>query len=398
MALHGMFSRRGRAAILALGLLSLLPGCQAPRSRQIPSWWQDPHQHDGQHLYFKAEGVSSRSYEQARNEAHEILRGKLSEYILADLADARLAQNSLEMFPLQELDAAFRDEEGRLDGSYHVWLLGRFPRSEYELIRQRLEKGRKLGEAWAAAQSAIHRGQSAEAEKLLLAIIQAYDQALRPSFAVEEAKLALAGIYLGQRRGLRARQWLADVQGSTTDPVWRTRAGELLNQVPGISLKDAFEDKKVGIYCCARTDGQMAADPLLAQELEGRLAKEGVLAVVRSGLIPAATGSFDGAVLKQIAAKLGAQGADVVLVLSLDIDTTKTGVQVAIPGTEATTDAMDAKLVYYVVRASDGQLLASDSTKGFSNARPGLLNVILTHPRHLPNHAAAIAAGLGQTE
>lgn len=375
-------------------MLCLLPGCQAPRSSQIPSWWQDPHRHDNQHLYFKAEGVSSRSYEQARAEAREILRGKLSKFILDDLADARLSPDGLNAFPLQELDVSFGDEEGRIGGYYHVWLLGLFPRSEYDLIRQRLEKGRTLGRAWAKAQSALNREQAAEAEKWLLAIIKAYDSALRPSFAAEEVKLALAGLYLGQRRGLKARQWIEDVQASTTDSAWRARANELLGQVPEVSLKDAFEDKRVGIYCCARTDGKMATDPLLAQELETRLAKDGVLTVGHSGLIPAATDSLDAMSLKRIAATLRAQKADVAFVLVLDIDTT--GVPVKVPGAEIAVKPWGAKLTYHVVRTSDGKILASESTVGSANVRPGLVNAILTLPRHLPRHAAGIAEGLGQ--
>ena len=393
----GQFLARIGAAGMAFWMLFALTGCQAPRSNQIPSWWQDPHRHDDQFLYFKAEGVSSRSYEQAREEARKILQTKLSEYILADQEMVKRQQADLADFPLPELDVSFRDDEGRLAGTYHVWLLGRFPRSEYEAIRLRLEKGRKLGEAWARAQSALNRQQAAEAEKLLLTIIKVYDSALRPSFAAEEAKLALAGLYLGQQRGLKARQWIEDVQASTTDPAWRARANELLGQVPAISLKDAFESKRVGLYGCARTNGKTAFDSRLTQELGTRLAKDGIQTVVRSSLIPLTEGFDDGA-LKQIAAALHAQKADVALVLLLDIDTSKTGVRVAIPGTDATTTALDAKLTYFVVRTSDGCVLAADNTAGQSSGWAGMINAILTHRRHLPSYAAAIAEGLGQVE
>lgn len=104
---------------------------------------------------------------------------------------------------------------------------------------------------------------------------------------------------------------------------------------------------------------------------------------------------FDDAAIKRIAAASAAQKADAALVILLDIDTTKMGTKIEIPGTSDTTDALDAKLAYFVIRASDGLVLASDSTVGLSSARTGMLNTILTHRRHLPSHAPAIAEGLG---
>ncbi len=273
-------------------------------------------------------------------------------------------------------------------------MLGRYPRSEYNRIRERLEIGIRLESQWREAQSAANRQQIAAEEGLLLGIVQSYDEALRTSFALEAVKLELAGLYLKQNRGLKARQWIVDVKKSTLDRDWRSRAEELAGQLPAFSLKDAFEGRTAGIYCCVREDGKFAIDSRLTQELNVRLVKAGVRTVALHDLIQTGRDGFDDAAMKRIAAVFMSQKADAALVILLDIDASKTGEQVEIPGTVDTADALDAKLSYFVIRVSDGLVLASDSTEGLSNARTGMLNTILTHRRHLPSHAPAIADGL----
>lgn len=381
-------------AILTGWLCAGVTGCQSTRSSQVPSWWDRPHKHDAQHLYFTAEGISTRTYEDARQEAREMLRTKLTEYILSDMASTSPIGNGGPEFSLKELDASYGDEEGRIGRAYHVWLMGRYPVEEYNLIRDRLEKGKKLGEVWEKAQSAANRQQFSEAERLLQGIIQRYDSALRVSFDLEEVKLALASVYLKQGRGLKARQWIVDVQNSTQVSIWRIRANELFNQLPAISLKDAFEGKRIGIYACVRSNGETEFDLGLTQEIEVRLAKDGMRTSDCSKLKPPQR--FDNKSVAQMARAIGAQKADVAFVILLDIDTSKTGAKVSIPGTAATTMAMDAKMTYFVVRLSDGLVMASDSTSGLSSAKAGMVNAILTHRRHLPNYAPVIAAGLGE--
>jgi hypothetical protein len=90
--------------------------------------------------------------------------------------------------------------------------------------------------------------------------------------------------------------------------------------------------------------------------------------------------------------------ADGVLVVVLDVDTSKTGTKVGLPFSNDTVDAMDAVLRYMVIRVSDGAVLASDSTPGYSTNGSYLMTVILTHPRHLPKYAPVIADGLAAKE
>ncbi len=377
---------------LSVGIIMGLSGCNSARSSQIPSWWNNPHQHDEMYLYFTAEGTSAKSYEDARKMAQESVKSKLVEYILSDIVSSESHHLLSAELTLHGLDTSYGDDEGRVGGIFHVWLMGRYPIAEYKMVRMRLEKGQKLLEVWGKAQSAVNRQQYKEAEILLLSVIKHYDSALRVSFDLEEVKLALAGTYLKQDKGLKARHWIVDVQNSTQMSIWRNRANELFSQLPAISLKDAFDGQGVGIYACIRSNGEIAIDADLMRELEVRLAKDGMQTSNCLKIVP--TSGFDHAAFASIAESLATQNATVAFVLLLDIDPSKTGAKVPIPGTDATTDALDAKLTYFIVRTVDGHVLASDSTLGLSSAKAGMVNTILTHRRHLPNYAPVIADGL----
>ena len=248
---------------------------------------------------------------------------------------------------------------------------------------------------WSRAQSAVNGQQDSAGEEMLLNIITSYDKALRVSFDIDAVKLELASLYLRQNRGLKARQWIVDVQKSATNDEWRDKADVLFAQVPSLSARDVFAGSNVGIYCCTRKDGLVTINGDMAQALNARLAGYGIKTVTTPELIQKTNGVFDGDSMRQIASTFLSQKSDVVFLTLLDIDSSKEGGKVKIPGTDAQVDAYDARLVYWVVRSKDGLLMASDSTVGFSTAPNGLLNTILTHQRHLPRHAAVIAEGLG---
>ncbi|HNR93600.1 MAG TPA: hypothetical protein PKK36_03210, partial [Kiritimatiellia bacterium] len=352
--------------------------------------------HGPQHLYFKAKGESRDSLEDARQNALKSVQAQIAEYIFAEVEvrdDAGGSRVSVESaVELRELES-FKEDEAKSGGTWIVWMLGRYPRAEYDRIRKRLEMGVKLESLWQKAQSALNQQKLGSAEKMLLSIIKNYDKGLRVSFDVESVKLELAGLYLKQDRGLKARQFIADVQKSTTDSLWRRKADELFAQLPPVSLKDAFEGKTVGIVCFVGGSGRYECDANLASELNSRLAKYSVKTVHVKNICESVRPVIDDGFLKQIALK-GRKEANVLFVAVMDVDSTKTGTKIAIPGTDETTDALDAKLVYWIVRSSDGAVLASDSTVGLSSAQASLLNTILTHRRHLPQYAPGIAEQL----
>jgi hypothetical protein len=175
---------------------------------------------------------------------------------------------------------------------------------------------------------------------------------------------------------------------------WRKRVDVLASQLPPVSLRDAFEGQTVGIYCGKRKDGQFSINLDLIQELNARLAKDGIRALAVRELFQAGGSAIDDSAIKRIAANVHNQKADVLLLVLCDIDSAKTGKKIDIPGSTAQTDAYDARLTYWVVRTHDSRVLASDSTVGFSNTPAGMLNTILTHRRHLPSYAPTIAEAL----
>ncbi len=383
-----------RRAAFALGLVAWAlggGGCVSTRESQLPSWWTDPHRHDRQHLYFIAEGQSPYSHEAARQQAREILKEKLAEYVSANLGPAAARDDVW----FQAYDTAFADREGQVPGTYYVWLEGRYPVAEYEQIRTRLDRGRKLAEAWGEAQSFAHRRQYGEAERGMKAILGRYDSGLRVPFDAEEVKLALAELYLHQDRGLKARQWIEDVRRSTADSRWRARADELFAQLKPVSVRDAFEGKTVGIYCVALTQGQPHLDPESTRRLGERLATSEIRTMAVRALMHSGGGGMDMETAESVAKTLAPQ-ADVLLALCHEVDRDKTGRQMSIPFTDATAELPDAVLSYWVVRTADGQLLATGSTQGWSrDGVGGMLNAILTHRDHLPKQAPKIAEGLG---
>lgn len=389
-----------RSHVLCLPIILLaLTGCATIGIRpDTPAWWLDPQQHGPRHLYFKAKGESNESLEDARQNALRSIQAQIAKYIFAEVrvseTDNNTAHTSIESaIEVREVEA-FKEDQARSGSRWVVWMLGRYPRSEYDRIRQRLEIGVELDEQWRKAQSAANRQQTTEAERALLGIIQSYDKALRTSFELEAVKLELAALYLKQNRGLKARQWIADVQKTTVQTEWRKRADVLASQLPPVSLRDAFEGQSVGIYCCTRKDGQLSMNLDLIQELTARLAKDGIQTVAVRELVQTGRNAIDDSAIKRIAATVHNQKADVLLLVLCDIDSTKTGKKVDIPGSTAQTGAYDARLTYWVIRTLNSRVLASDSTVGFSGTPAGMLNIILTHRRHLPGYAPAIAEGL----
>jgi len=378
----------------------LFPGCATlSPTDETPGWFTNHQPHGSQHLYFPAKGESAQSLQQARQNALKSIQGEIARYIFSEVRVSesdRAFRISIESaVELREVET-FAEHHAQAGRQWTVWILGRYPRAEYNIIRARLEAGVALDAKWREAQSAINRQQFTDGERLLTEIIDSYDKALRVPFELEAAKLELAALYLRQNRGLRARQWITDVQKTTSLPAWRSRADVLAGQVPPISLGDAFDGLAVGIYCGTRKDGVLSFDSDLAQVLNTRLAQHGIRTVLARQSALANTQVIDDEASKRVAEMLRAQSADVVFLLLLDVDSSKTGRKISIPGSDSQTDALDARLTYWIVRVSDGQILVSDTTPGFSHSLAGMLNTVLTHRRHLPSHAPAIAEGLGK--
>ncbi|HNS82066.1 MAG TPA: hypothetical protein PKM67_11470, partial [Kiritimatiellia bacterium] len=259
----------------------------------IPSWWEDPHKHDQSHLYFKAKGESFLSLEDARAEAFKSIKKQVAEYIQSsiEVRDRRIDVAS--RFELREVESFREFEPPHRTDQWIVFVLGRYPRTEYERIRGRLEQADRLVKEWAVAQSNVNREEFAQAESRLLGIISQYDLSLSPGFTLEDAKLALAGLYLKQGSVLKARTWIQDVRKSTTEPGWRSRAEDMERNLPEISLNDAFGSRKVALFCCASAGRDFRNSPEMQTEASAQLARAGVQAAMLTFQEPVATQIFN---------------------------------------------------------------------------------------------------------
>jgi hypothetical protein len=290
-----------------LGLI----GCATPRNDQVPDWWTNPHKHDEWHLYFTAEGRSTSSYEDARRKAQEVMRSELKTLMMAEVDASNLDYERAIRGALisPEFNTLHGNVEGKVGGTYTVWLMGRYPIQEYNRFRDQFGSEQKTG--------------------------------------------------VGQQ---------------------------------------AFGGQVVGIYSCISSNGKVSADPEGTRALTQWLVKNGVHTTTASKSLPRKDVAFDSQGAKRIAEAFKSRKADVVFATLLDVDSSKTGAKVGIPGSSEVVDALDATLSYCIIRTSDGRILATDRTTGYSSDRASMLNVVLTHQRHLPSHAPEIANDLGAVQ
>ena len=377
--------RSGRALVAASSLL--LFGLTVSAWAEPPSWWNNPRRHDASHLYFKAKGESATSEQAARMDALDGVRRQVSDYIEASGEGAG-------RFELRGIESYGEASERLPIGRWVVYMLGRYPVSEYEKIRGRIESAEALGNHWNLAQSELNRGEYSKAEARMKSIVAGFDQALSPGFALENVKRSLAGLYLKQTPPavLEARKWIQDVRKSTSEPGWRRQAEDMERNLPPISLYDAFGAGKVGLFCCVRDAQPVRASSELLVEAAARFSSAGVETVrlVPTDIDQAAL-LFDAGSAGPLLLAAQAAGAETALAILLTIDPAKTGRKIEVfDGVQM--DALDATLYYYVIRVADGQILCSDKTQGISiTGAKSFLNTVFTHRNHLPKYAPDIA-------
>jgi hypothetical protein len=387
--------------VLSLWMTCVAAGCMSySGDDESPTWWDNPHKHDAEHLYFKAKGEGT-TVEDARQNAFKSIQTQVSEYVSTQIHIASGAGGAAKTDFGSRLDLraveSYDEKEAQNRGGWSVWMLGRYPRAEYESVKRRLEVADQLERQWNEARSAIDRQSYSEAEEALLRILDHYDSASGLSFMRENVKLELARLCIGSERILRARQWLMDVLNSGVDKNVRIRAESLLAQLPQATVGDAFQGRKVALGCMVRRDGKSSPVPMFEQEFCARLAKERVETLPLFRINAEGRDPFDGATIRDWASAARSQGADALFLILLDVDSSRTGQKIDIPFSNAKGDALDAQLRYSIVRAADGKVLAADMTSGYASNPSHMLTVILTHQRHLPKYAAQVASGLSKT-
>ena len=138
-------------------------GCLSPSAESYrPLWWDNPHKHDSDFLYFKAEGKSAVGLEQARQEALKDIKTMVAEYICAEVQlqqDEQSLRSTFRSRSVAELRGVevIDESDWRTRGESIVWMLGRYPRQEYNRVRQKMALGTQLELQWRKAQSAVNR-------------------------------------------------------------------------------------------------------------------------------------------------------------------------------------------------------------------------------------------------
>lgn len=383
-------------ACISLGAVTLLAtGCATSNNlaNHQPDWWDNAQQHGSEYLFFKALGESTVSMEDARQKAMRSVQQQVAAYVLAEVpvaGESGITRADVEgIIQLSEVQTMGHPHDAKVGSRWYVWLLGRYPVAEYEQIRRRVEAGRALATMRADALSHMNRQAYEQAEALFRKIIDEYAYALRPPFAVETIKLDLAHAYLKQNLNLRARQWVIDVKATATDPLIKKQANELFLKIPDVNLKEAFADKTVSVVCYRGDDSGYALNADLATLLNNRLSAEGVRVTgVRASLQENVT-LIDSTAITAMSSTLHSEDIDVMIVVKLTVDGSKTGQKQQVYGVSK--DVFDSRLNYWVVRVSDGSVLATDQTIGYSTKIDSMLHVMTTHRRHLPMYAAVIA-------
>lgn len=329
---------------------------------------------------------------------HSVQR-QIVEYILSEVTvSGRVAIYSdyEGVVPLSQIEAMGHPEDARIGSRWYVWMLGRYPVTEYERLRRRVEIARELESIRADALSRMSRQDYLNAELLFIKIVNDYPKALKPSFALESAKLDLSTVYLRQGKNLKARQWALDVRNGTNDSAWRKKAYDFLAIIPEVNLKDAFSGKVVGVVCLRGEETGYTLDPDLGTSLQNRISAAGVMVMNMDLSLPQSVGPVDIAYITETCSTLASVGVDALIIVKLTTDSARTGKQQEEFG--VVKDIIDSRMNYWVVRVHDGQVLAADQTVGYSKNIDAMLQVVLSHRRHLPMHAVRIADALQNAE
>lgn len=372
--------------------LTVLPG-------QVPAWWNKPVKHDQTHLYFKAKGESFQSQLVARGEAMAAALQQIAQYVQADIKMHGEALDLASVIQINALEAQ-NEDYGAENGKQVVWLMLRYPTKDYQTLKQEIEARTKLRaelEAlWKSAQLSAQQERDIAAEKSMRDIIAKYDRAAKPDFAVEDVKLALAEVNLRQGFNIRARRQLQDVIRSGNIPA-AAKATAMLKNIAPTTLKDAFDGRPVRTYACEQIgDKTLALSPESGRLLYGQLRTAGVDADLSKVLLPQLKREkFDDVAAKAIAQSAKNAGCDAALVTFLRVDPALTPPAPRTAAEKAKIKATDATWQYYVIRASDGNIITKGELKGYSGAKDVLAETLVTSPRYLRGAAEHIALSLG---
>jgi len=249
---HQSWSRGVQAAFLAAAM-TVLPGLLF--AIEPPAWWNDPIKEDAANYFFAASGSSEAGPDAALDLAQ---RNALDQIVarLGGAVGAEAARDSLRASIRNwTLHAKAEARDGR---AYHLWIVVRYPRAEYDNLLAKIQRGQALGIVWAQARSDVNAQRYREAVPSLTRILREYEFTLAAPFELEEAKLLLGDAGLKQSDPLEARRWYEQVRDLSPSERWKAAAAEKLAQLPAAPLcwplNDRWGGRKVGLCCRIRDE------------------------------------------------------------------------------------------------------------------------------------------------
>jgi len=377
-----MWSIQSKAFLLAaVSLLACQCGCVSTgsrftESRDIPGWWrnQRPTNEPGQpYLYFYAKGESTRTEQDARDQARASIRQQVAEYILSRFmiegSDGERRTSFGPQIDVKQVEIS-GDTAIKSAGRWTAYMCGRYPRSEYDTVVGLLDLGMSLDNTYRSAKSHYHQGLYQVVIRALESDVARHADTPFVEHDIEAAKILLGDAWLASKVPLsaaKARQCYEDVLSTSFSAAWKSTAEERIKKLPDPPrlwmVRNRFGGRSTGLVCLQNAGKGWKPYQDLSMTLDQDCREVLLPTEPLTGLISNADASAVFAGNVQSLVRAGHQRrAEVVLALLVSTDPAKRGQRTVAYGVER--DAIDSTIRFFVVRVSDGKPVYSGEFKG----------------------------------
>lgn len=376
-----------RAIVLFYCCLMLqAAGCQTiPKQASPPPEVVNPTREDAYSLFFRGTGRGTRFETAERAAKEDALR------MIYDKLGGAIPISRIE--PKMEIT----DTTPLQDGYVYMWVA--YPKSEVRVVEGKLAKGRVLSRDFKEAHRLFASGESREAEALLTAILQEYNDGLKQDFIIEEAHLLLGDVYGvgGLNRYNDARvQYEAIIRSKDTG----IKCGDLKRQArkklthldrqhpqPLMwPLRDRFENQKVALLCCIHHEGEYSVSNRLLSILMGECRKAGIEAVGigrdlgRDGF----ESVFYDQDIRAASAEASSIGAGYILGVLIEVDPEKHSKPYILKVGDSVRANPDSIVRHFVARTTDGNIMYSGNFVDRLERGEGAISRILINNYLIP--------------
>lgn len=170
-----------------------------------------------------------------------------------------------------------------------VYIYFAFPKNEINTITRRIDFGRQLSWSFQSAQAAFNKGESENAESLIVKIIDNYNEGLGQEFVLEQAHMLAGDVYghRGLNRPHDARRHYRVVRDSRSqDPTISSLRRDAIDQLRDLDrnhpeplawpLKDRWRNGPVGLLALVKEGGEYRPADLIISSIGGYLGEAGI--------------------------------------------------------------------------------------------------------------------------